>query len=1052
MIDTSSLVSSQFPEFYHESGENLIAFMRAYYEWLESDTDVVISAQLTDLRDIDSTVTEFLKYFKSKYIANLPTNIAADLRTVIKNSHTFYATKGTTKSIELLMRLVYDVEANVYFPSRDILKASDGEWYRPVYLEVTPNDTNDELVGTQIYGVQSGASALVESVVRKISVGSYFDVVYLSSVVGSFDYGEQITNRSGTLVNSPRVIGSLNRIQITNGGQNYNIGDIVEIISTSGRKGNARVTSIENGTGRVNFQLIDGGSGYTINAIPIISEYVYTLSDVRNANVSVTDFFEFETIEQKIANVHFVTANGTFANGAVVKGYTSGTLIEQANGLIVATTQTGANGSFNVFTLSGDFRFADRVKNVAGTTDALVNSAVDVTATANVVGSNATHIGLVDITNTLYTGNNLYITGRGSNTYANVVTRSTGIGATFTIGSLTGESTVFVNIDYLANTNLADVPFLQVRLDGRGSGACNVNSIVVGRELAITSPLGTFTTNTYVTQSNSTAVTANGLLYFANTTTLRVYPVSGTFNTSNTLIGPTGNASVSTVTLLGGAGYVNAEAIVFSGGGDAVTSVTINTGGTNYANGEHLIVTGDGSNAAIALSTNSTGGISSFNIVDGGYGYTDIPVLTVNTTSGTGANLVAVLGNLTDAAVATTNALANGTLQGFNLTDPGANYFNDPTFTISTGSGANVHLFMNYGYGFLKYPSGNSSTVFTSLLRTQNVTAGSIASLGSITPGENYNINPFVRVIEPLTAGFDARDLVLDIANVQGGYVTGETVRQTANSAAITLTFTGIAGNSAFEIGELISQGGTTGVVFTSNTTAIKVANVAGTFINTANVATKITGTTSTATANVANVASSTQTRIATGTVLSANASQVYVRRTSLNEEFEVHVSNKLIGVSSAANSLITSIQFDSDSLAMGRNAVVTANVQTANGIVTDLEITSSGFGYLQDEPVTMSIEDNIYTLTGRTILEQQGIGEGYWKSSAGFLNSDKYIHDGEYYQAYSYEIQTSLSLDHYADLVKRLLHVAGTKLFGKTIIRSMESFETSITSSVTQT
>ena len=52
-------------------------------------------------------------------------------------------------------------------------------------------------------------------------------------------------------------------------------------------------------------------------------------------------------------------------------------------------------------------------------------------------------------------------------------------------------------------------------------------------------------------------------------------------------------------------------------------------------------------------------------------------------------------------------------------------------------------------------------------------------------------------------------------------------------------------------------------------------------------------------------------------------------------------------------------------------------------------------------------------------------------------LNSNKYIADGDYYQSFSYEIQSRLSMDKYADILKQLAHVVGTKMYGKVFIGS---------------
>jgi hypothetical protein len=50
------------------------------------------------------------------------------------------------------------------------------------------------------------------------------------------------------------------------------------------------------------------------------------------------------------------------------------------------------------------------------------------------------------------------------------------------------------------------------------------------------------------------------------------------------------------------------------------------------------------------------------------------------------------------------------------------------------------------------------------------------------------------------------------------------------------------------------------------------------------------------------------------------------------------------------------------------------------------------------------------------------------------------YIHDGDYYQEYSYEILSKISVDRYADMFKKVMHTAGTKFFGSALIVEEDS------------
>jgi len=60
---------------------------------------------------------------------------------------------------------------------------------------------------------------------------------------------------------------------------------------------------------------------------------------------------------------------------------------------------------------------------------------------------------------------------------------------------------------------------------------------------------------------------------------------------------------------------------------------------------------------------------------------------------------------------------------------------------------------------------------------------------------------------------------------------------------------------------------------------------------------------------------------------------------------------------------------------------------------------------------------------------EKQG---GYWKGDDGKLSSIKKIQDSFYYQDFSYEILTELSIVQYQELIKRVIHPAGMAMFGK--------------------
>jgi hypothetical protein len=139
--------------------------------------------------------------------------------------------------------------------------------------------------------------------------------------------------------------------------------------------------------------------------------------------------------------------------------------------------------------------------------------------------------------------------------------------------------------------------------------------------------------------------------------------------------------------------------------------------------------------------------------------------------------------------------------------------------------------------------------------------------------------------------------------------------------------------------------------------------------------------------------------------------------------------------VAGAQADVIGATQDESVLYPIGLNAELVANVVTANGEVSSLQVIDSGFAYSNGEIVDFVSEDNLRAGSAKMILDGHGIGQGFYRSSKGFLSDDIYIHDGDYYQEYSYEILSKISVERYSDMFKKVMHVAGTRFFGSALI-----------------
>jgi hypothetical protein len=120
----------------------------------------------------------------------------------------------------------------------------------------------------------------------------------------------------------------------------------------------------------------------------------------------------------------------------------------------------------------------------------------------------------------------------------------------------------------------------------------------------------------------------------------------------------------------------------------------------------------------------------------------------------------------------------------------------------------------------------------------------------------------------------------------------------------------------------------------------------------------------------------------------------------------------------------------------LGNNAVVTGVAGFGSDALGEVKVIDSGLGYEQrEEALLVSLSNTNLITSGTVLLTRQGQGEGNFKSTRGFLNSDKFIHDSFYYQDYSYEVRSSVVFNKYSDLLRKLWHPAGVEKFGRVLV-----------------
>jgi hypothetical protein len=260
-------VEGQLPDFVKQDHATFVAFLEAYYEYLEqTGKPYEIVGNLRNYFNIDKTVDDFLQYFKTQFGKDIPEAVFANSNKphVIKRLRDFYRSKGSEKSFQFLFRLLYQEEIEFYYPSVDMLRVSDGRYTKDKILRCIDTSGSSaifDFTGKTITGGTSGTQGIVELVLKE-QVGVFeVSTIYLSKVVGTFIDNETITDGTNTFTLDRMVTG----YTITYPGNGYSVEDNIPIVGGGAAASGAQflVSSLTTGS-MTTYAIPTAGTGYVV--------------------------------------------------------------------------------------------------------------------------------------------------------------------------------------------------------------------------------------------------------------------------------------------------------------------------------------------------------------------------------------------------------------------------------------------------------------------------------------------------------------------------------------------------------------------------------------------------------------------------------------------------------------------------------------------------------------------------------------------------------------------------------------------------------------------
>ena len=1045
----SPLIENMFPSFYREEGPNFIAFVKAYYEWLEENSqlltldnttnfnigDIVtqgnvtgtliayvgsdllvlvdgletfkcitvcfdltpitsssggssrisqggmarrlgslyLSRNLLNIRDVDRTMDIFLTKFKEKYLCNIEFDTATNKPLLIKNSLDLYRSKGSSRSIDLFFRLVYGSNAKVYYPGDDLFKLSEGTWFKPQYIEISVTGSSSSRAIDFIGKFVTGLSSGAQAFVEKY-------IKYKTS--NSVTHVLYVTNISGTF-----IPGELLSLDIPYPDSPEIIGSLGSLESIKLKYGGFEigdivdVTSASGINGKAKVTAVNDLTG-AVNFTLLNSGWGYSV------NFGITSPAVSKTIvSDKILSLSGIKVGNSISSVSVVTPGLS------YNNTDVITIQSAYSNAI-----------ARPVTNSTGgvTSIVLMSPGAGFFGTLSILVSNSTG---GSTTGSNLTASFRYVVPQKPFVYFEDVIQKQAM-ITFNAGTTppqwsdgvpilisNGTSTIGTGIVNKYTRRTSSTGTLHVILNDKFMVSAN-NKLILASNNQVTANVQSFVD-----------ISATGkLMYIPSSSTLYVEPTSYSQY------------------------FVGEQVYQLDSAGQIFASATITPDSTVKG---QISVNNISGSFVVGLKLYSTRSLLNTPLLD--Y-QADIGVHQVSNTFVTELELVGAKVILPFTGVSANLTASYGGSQ--------ARYYvstisNPQTVRLNSDIVANTTMYNTVlGANQFNLPAqstANLNSVIYNSLSYSTLELGEVYNIEPTDPGFEYTRDPYVLTYQPYTSGYNNLDYIFTTSNANGSFINGEYIQQTYSEARAGLS---VADTTKFIVGERVFTSNAT-VSYIANATVVSIASgvvtvndIQGTLRDVDNLR-KFAN--SVVNVDITSITSTTATVTAKGILKSQGPSKLNVKRIQLNNIFNDNLS--VVGVTSGATANVI-IDQDYSVKQIGWNAEVDTDVFTDNGIITGLSVVDSGFGFIDGQPATFSL--NGITGTAVVLNKGVGVGSGYYKTNKGFVSDLSKLHDGYYYQEYSYDVFSRIPLEKYSDMFKKVMHTAGTKSFGSVDIESL--------------
>ena len=371
-VGLKNLAASQLPEFIRAEYPTFVAFVEAYYEYLDNQ-----SVDLRQVRDIDETLEDYIKFFKAELAHNYPV-VSTDTNTerfLLKHIKEQYLAKGSESSYKLLFRLLYGKDVFIDYPGRQMLRVSDGRWTQDVsiFVKVSQGDpykmigkTANIQTGKKIFnytvvegtGGGTGVTASVQNVIAVPGYDDIFEIFLDRNFYGDIEplntikYGSEF---------QATILPCTAKIKINDPGKNFRPGMVFQLFTGDGTPFWFKVSTVTESGGLKTIDTIRFGLFYNTSfSVTVLPGSAVSSKQKRASTVS--DLTYTVTSNGKIVAVQILNPGTGYTEPPEVQITGNGT-----GALAHAVIENGSIKEIIIDDFGQDYTFAfARVENAIG--------------------------------------------------------------------------------------------------------------------------------------------------------------------------------------------------------------------------------------------------------------------------------------------------------------------------------------------------------------------------------------------------------------------------------------------------------------------------------------------------------------------------------------------------------------------------------------------------------------------------------------------------------------------------------------------------------------